>query len=151
MYFVHFFSFSLVVSLIEAVLPIKTEFSLLFLSFPPYEAYLGSMRTALHIGWDPTTSPLPPHLGSYTRNLLVSQGSRHLFVTPWWENTLERIFSLNWAKARGRLGVLSCCIEMEAAMDMPYHLYWQGLLSSDVMSTPTAWGLYTKLLIVTFR
>jgi hypothetical protein len=27
-------------------------------------------------------SPLTPHLGSYTRALLVSQGRRHLFVTP---------------------------------------------------------------------
>ncbi len=26
--------------------------------------------------------PLPPHLGSYTRALLVSQDRRHLFVTP---------------------------------------------------------------------
>ncbi len=32
--------------------------------------------------------PLPPHLGSYTRALLVSQGRRHLFVTPWlWQTT----------------------------------------------------------------
>ncbi len=27
--------------------------------------------------------PHPPHLGSYTRTLLVSQDRRHLFVTPW--------------------------------------------------------------------
>jgi hypothetical protein len=27
--------------------------------------------------------PPPPHLGSYTRALLVSQDRRHLFVTPW--------------------------------------------------------------------
>jgi hypothetical protein len=26
--------------------------------------------------------PIPPHLGSYTRTLLVSQGRRYLFVTP---------------------------------------------------------------------
>ncbi len=39
--------------------------------------------TALLIGWDPATPPpLPPHLGSYTRALLVSQDRRHLFVTP---------------------------------------------------------------------
>jgi hypothetical protein len=31
----------------------------------------------------PRNSPLPPHLGSYTKALLVSQGRRHLFVTPW--------------------------------------------------------------------
>jgi hypothetical protein len=28
------------------------------------------------------TPPPPPHLGSYTRALLVSQDRRHLFVTP---------------------------------------------------------------------
>ncbi len=28
------------------------------------------------------TPQLPPHLGSHTRALLVSQGRRHLFVTP---------------------------------------------------------------------
>jgi hypothetical protein len=27
-------------------------------------------------------SPLPPHLASYTRALLVSQDRRHLFITP---------------------------------------------------------------------
>ncbi len=27
-----------------------------------------------------------PHLGSYTRALLVSQERRHLFVTPWWRD-----------------------------------------------------------------
>ncbi len=31
----------------------------------------------------PRNSPLPPHLGSYTRTLLSSQDRRHLFVTPW--------------------------------------------------------------------
>jgi hypothetical protein len=31
---------------------------------------------------NPATPP-PPHLGSYTRALLVSQDRRHLFVTPW--------------------------------------------------------------------
>ncbi len=29
----------------------------------------------------PQLPPLPPHLGSYTRSLLVSQDRRHLFVT----------------------------------------------------------------------
>jgi hypothetical protein len=33
----------------------------------------------------PCNSPLPPHLGSYTRPLLVSQDRRHLFVTTWLE------------------------------------------------------------------
>ncbi len=30
----------------------------------------------------PRKPPPPPHLGSYMRALLVSQGRRHLFVTP---------------------------------------------------------------------
>ncbi len=29
-------------------------------------------------------TPLPPHLGSYTRALLVNQERRHLYVTHWW-------------------------------------------------------------------
>ncbi len=33
------------------------------------------------IGWD-SASPPPPHLGSFTRALLVSQDRRHIFVTP---------------------------------------------------------------------
>ncbi len=32
-------------------------------------------------------SPLPPHLGSYRRMLLVCQDRRHLFVTPWYKAT----------------------------------------------------------------
>jgi hypothetical protein len=45
---------------------------------------LGSMCTALLIGWDPATAlpPIPPHLGSYTRALLVSQDRQYLFMTP---------------------------------------------------------------------
>jgi hypothetical protein len=35
------------------------------------QSFLGSMCTAVLIGWDPAT-PLPPNLGSYTRALLVS-------------------------------------------------------------------------------
>ncbi len=34
-------------------------------------------------------STLPPHLGSYTRALLVSQDRRHLIVTPEGEGGLE--------------------------------------------------------------
>jgi hypothetical protein len=38
--------------------------------------------TAVLIGRDLATLPLPPHLGSNTRALLVSQDRRHLFVNP---------------------------------------------------------------------
>ncbi len=46
------------------------------------QSLFGLLRTAVLIGWDPAIPPLPPHLGSYTRALLVSQDRRHLFVTP---------------------------------------------------------------------
>ncbi len=53
--------------------------------------------------------PLPPHLGSYTRALLVSQDRRHLFDTPWVyslckiKNRIQEHFpfsrdNLRWAK-----------------------------------------------------
>jgi hypothetical protein len=35
--------------------------------------------------WLVTRNPNPPHLGSYTKSLLVSQERRHLFVIPSWE------------------------------------------------------------------
>ncbi len=40
------------------------------------------MCTAVLIGWDPAIPP-SPHLGTYTRALLVSQDRWHLFVTTW--------------------------------------------------------------------
>jgi hypothetical protein len=46
----------------------------------------GLLCTAVLIGWEPTTPSLPPHLGLYTRALLVSQDRRQLFVTPWLYN-----------------------------------------------------------------
>ncbi len=42
----------------------------------------GLLCTAVLIGWEPATPPLPPHLGSYKSALLVIQDRRHLFVTP---------------------------------------------------------------------
>ncbi len=47
------------------------------------QSLLGSMCTAVLFGWDPASPSLPPHLGSYTRALLVNQDRRHLIVTPW--------------------------------------------------------------------
>ncbi len=51
------------------------------------QSLFGLLCTALLIGWNPQflPCPLPPHLGSYTWALLVSQDRRHLFVTPWEE------------------------------------------------------------------
>jgi hypothetical protein len=75
-----------------------------------FQSLIGLLCTAALIGWDPATPPpssLPPHMGSYTRALLVSQDRRHLFVTPWpvlirkgnlpWE--------LRWLKRRGRRSI----------------------------------------------
>ncbi len=45
------------------------------------QSSFGLLCTAVLIGWDPATPPLPPHLGSHMRSLLVSQDRRHLFVT----------------------------------------------------------------------
>ncbi len=46
------------------------------------QSLFGLLCTAVLIGWYPPTPPLPPHFGSYTRALLVSQERRHLLVTP---------------------------------------------------------------------
>jgi hypothetical protein len=46
------------------------------------QSLFGLLCTAVLIGWDPATLPPPPHLGSFTRALLVRQDRRHLFVTP---------------------------------------------------------------------
>ncbi len=46
------------------------------------QSLFGLLCTAVLFGSDPATPPLPPHLGSYTRALLVSQDRRHLFLTP---------------------------------------------------------------------
>jgi hypothetical protein len=52
------------------------------------QIYLGSMCTAVLIGWGPATPPplpLPPHLACLyaTCEGAVSQDRRHLVVTPW--------------------------------------------------------------------
>jgi hypothetical protein len=50
------------------------------------QGLFGLLCTAVLIGWDwdpATPPPLPPHLGSNMRVLLVSQDRRHLFVTPY--------------------------------------------------------------------
>ncbi len=48
------------------------------------QSLFGLMGTVVLITWDPATPSLPPpHSGSYTRALLVSQDRRHLFVNPW--------------------------------------------------------------------
>ncbi len=47
------------------------------------QSLFGLLCTAVLVGWDSETPPLPPRLGSYTRGLLISKDRRHLFVTPW--------------------------------------------------------------------
>ncbi len=47
-----------------------------------YTHPISSLLIDVLFGWDPA----PPHLGSYTRALLVSQDRRHLFVTPGWNS-----------------------------------------------------------------
>jgi hypothetical protein len=47
------------------------------------QSLFGLLCTDVLIGRDPATHPLPPHLGSYMRALLVSQDRRHIFVIPW--------------------------------------------------------------------
>ncbi len=41
--------------------------------------------------------PISPHLGSYTRALLVSQDKRHLFVTPWIERLRNPLIVRLWS------------------------------------------------------
>jgi len=48
----------------------------------------------------PRNFPLPSHLDSYPRALLVSQDRRHLFVTPWWKEE-RSIGQENWCKVDG--------------------------------------------------
>ncbi len=72
--------------------------------------------TTVLMGWDPATPALPPHLGSYTMALLVSQGRRHRFVIPWSELSLCR-----------RRVVLSLYSMDEGTWKTPIHLcrlYW---------------------------
>jgi len=53
------------------------------------QTLLGLLCAAALIGWlRPRNSPLPPHLGSNTWTLLVSQDRLHLFVTPWLSQSL---------------------------------------------------------------
>ncbi len=59
------------------------------------QSLFGLLCTAVLIGWDPAASPPPsPHLGSYTRALLVSQDWWHLFVTPWGGSGIHSIRSI---------------------------------------------------------
>jgi hypothetical protein len=60
--------------------------------------------------WLRPRNTIPPHLGSYTRALLVRQGRRHLFVTSLrWRHTLDWVFLSVWkqdkslSSSQGRL------------------------------------------------
>jgi len=58
------------------------------------QSLFGLLCTAVLIGWtaEARNSLLSPHLGPYTRALLVRQDRRHLFVTP-----LVRWIWSNWS------------------------------------------------------
>jgi hypothetical protein len=47
------------------------------------------MCTAVLIGCDPATPPLPPQLNSYYVGAIGQQWWRHLFVTPWCKGVLH--------------------------------------------------------------
>ena len=49
------------------------------------QSLFGLLCTYVLIGWERATLFPPPHLGSLTRALLVSQFRRHLFVTSCWK------------------------------------------------------------------
>ncbi len=63
----------------------------------------------------PQLPPSLPHLGSYTRALLVSQDRRHLFVTPWqyWIPHDPTLFSMdstfNGCHGLGHLLLITPC------------------------------------------
>jgi hypothetical protein len=60
------------------------------------------MCTAVLIGWDPETPPLPPHFGLILRGRYWSANRRHLFVTPWclwfWRQIIgtNTAYTLKW-------------------------------------------------------
>jgi hypothetical protein len=54
----------------------------------------------------PRNSPPQPHLGSYKRAILVSQQRRHLFVTPWYNQSInhsQRGTTVDYPQAEGYL------------------------------------------------
>jgi hypothetical protein len=76
------------------------------------QSSFGLLCTAVLIGWDPEPPPIPPHLGSYTRALLVSQDRRHLFVTPW----------------RRAMDCLLCCVCTRYVLSLVRHpLTWAAM------------------------
>ncbi len=64
---------------------------------------MGSCVQLYSLAETPQLSPLPQHLGSYTKALLISQDRRHLFVTPWPRRTAPNTFSLLLVTGRNYL------------------------------------------------
>jgi hypothetical protein len=64
----------------------------------------------------PQPTPCPPHLGSYTRVLLVSQNRRHLFVTPCCILLLRNLYgnSMLW-QLQTLWTIGGCCLAVGAA------------------------------------
>jgi hypothetical protein len=52
------------------------------------QSFFGFCVQLYSLAETPATPPLPQHLGSYTRALLVSQDRQHLFGTPCWNRVL---------------------------------------------------------------
>jgi hypothetical protein len=52
---------------------------------------LSGLHTAVLIGCHPATS-LAPHFGLYTRALLINKNRRHIFVTPWDNELITKLF-----------------------------------------------------------
>ncbi len=67
------------------------------------QSLFGLLCSAVLIDWEPATPPLPPHFGSYTRALLVSQDRRHFFVTPWLNLSPPPLPHLSLIHGEGRL------------------------------------------------
>jgi hypothetical protein len=61
--------------------------------------------------------PLPPHLGSYARALLVSQDRRHLFLNPW-----MKWFTCRRVMRRAAILILSMAV-LPAALGQRGNIY----------------------------
>ncbi len=80
------------------------------------QSLYGLLCTAVLISWNPATPPLPPHLGSYTRALLVGQEKTTSLYNPlhmhqprhcWWYHQFLGKLSLNEVSLNIFTGIIS--------------------------------------------